>query len=485
LLFNSFLFAGFFALVLPLAAMLAGRVRVRNELLLVASYVFYACWDWRFLGLIWISTAVDYACGRLLDPPEPAPAWLTRLARRRKFLLASSLVINLGLLGFFKYFDFFAAGAAAGLKALGLTVDPWSLGLVLPVGISFYTFQSLSYSIDVYRGQVRAERDPLTFALFVAFFPQLVAGPIERAARLLPQLAAATRVSWTRLTSGAWLIGWGLIKKVVLADNLARVVDAVFSSHDPSAGAVLVAVYAFAMQIYCDFSGYSNMARGLARCLGFEIMVNFRLPFFAANPREFWRRWHISLSSWLRDYLYIPLGGNRRGHWRNRLALLLTMVLGGLWHGAGFGFLLWGVYHGLVLLAQRGLAPLMTGVRKQGGRLAQACLRLVGIGLTFHLVCFGWLFFRARDLDQLLRLLGNLLVDGSETLSGLAPMAGPVVLASAAVLLLVQLAQAAWDDLEGIWRLPTAVRALIYTTMMLGFIWFGEFSGEPFIYFQF
>ncbi len=485
MLFNSFLFAGFFCLVLPAAAALAGRVRARNALLLIASYVFYACWDWRFLGLIWLSTGVDYACGRLLDPTGLTSARLTRWARRRKLVLATSLVTNLGLLAFFKYFDFFAASAVAGLRALNLEVDPWSLGLVLPVGISFYTFQTLSYSIDVYRGAVRAERDPLNFALFVAFFPQLVAGPIERAGRLLPQLAAATRVSWPRLTSGAWLIGWGLIKKVVLADQLARVVDPVFASQDPSAGAVLVAGYAFALQIYCDFSGYSDMARGLARCLGFEIMVNFRLPYFAASPREFWRRWHISLSEWLRDYLYIPLGGSRRGPWRNRLALLLTMLLGGLWHGAGIGFLLWGLYHGLVLLAQRGLAPWLSGLRESGGRLARVGVRLVGIGLTFQLVCIGWLFFRARDWDQLLRMLGNLLVDGTQTLARLAPTASAVVLASALVLLLVQLAQAVWDDLECIWRLPTVARALTYAAMILGFIWFGEFAGEPFIYFQF
>jgi len=317
---------------------------------LLASYFFYGCWDWRFLGLIWLSTIVDFACGRELDKrkrgttgedggPSSEPYFHSR--RGRRTILFVSVAANLGILGFFKYFDFFVGSAATLLDMIGLPLERRLLNVILPVGISFYTFQTLSYTIDIYRGQIRAHGSLLDFAVFVAFFPQLVAGPIVRAREFIPQVSRRRHLNLDQIYEGGYLILWGLFKKVVIADNLALLVDGVFQSDAPLlGGTVLVALYAFSVQIYCDFSGYSDIARGCAKMMGFEIRLNFKLPYFESNPAEFWRRWHISLSTWLRDYLYIPLGGNRKGATRTCINLALTMILGGLWHGAAWTFVL-------------------------------------------------------------------------------------------------------------------------------------------------
>ena len=296
-------------------------------MLLVASYAFYGAWDWRFLGLIVLSTVVDYVVGMSLAA--------TGDPRRRQFLVTASIVANLGILGLFKYAGFFAKSLVGLGASLGVEIPAFALDVVLPVGISFYTFQTLSYTIDIYRGTLKPTRRFLDFALFVAFFPQLVAGPIERASRLLPQVLQPRHVTWEKFGSGSWLILWGLFKKVVIADNLAFLVNAVYATDaSPTGWQVVAGTVAFAWQIYCDFSGYSDIARGLARLMGFELMVNFNLPYAARSPADFWRRWHISLSTWLRDYLYIPLGGNQGGALRTYRNLGLTMLLGGLWHGA-------------------------------------------------------------------------------------------------------------------------------------------------------
>ena len=289
--FNSIEFFLFFAVVFGLYVLLSRRAQ--NRMLLVASYIFYAAWDWRFLSLLLFSSVVDYwvgsAIGRSSDP------------RRRKFLVSLSLVSNLGILGLFKYAGFFSQSLQ---DLVGQELPQFASDIILPVGISFYTFQTLSYTIDVYRGRLEPIRDFLDFALFVSFFPQLVAGPIERASNLLPQICGERQLGWQNIKSGSWLVLWGLYKKVVIADNLGAVVDAVYrSGSEPTSGELLFATYAFAYQIYCDFSGYSDIARGIARMMGFELMLNFRLPYLAANPADFWRRWHISLSTWLRDYL--------------------------------------------------------------------------------------------------------------------------------------------------------------------------------------
>ena len=395
MLFNSWVFLPFLLGVLAFYYLL--RQRGQNVLLLVASYVFYGAWDWRFLSLIWLSTVVDYVVGlRLASTESP---------RSRKTLLLTSCVVNLTLLGFFKYFNFFVDSATSSLALFGVHAPTLRLDIVLPVGISFYTFQTMSYTIDIYRGRLRPCRSFLDFALFVAFFPQLVAGPIERATHLLPQLTLPRRVRGDQLYSGAWLILWGLWKKVVVADNLAIVVDQVFNNVDEASGvACLLAVYAFAYQIYCDFSGYSDIARGIAKLMGIELMVNFAMPYLARSPAEFWHRWHISLSTWLRDYLYIPLGGSRGGAARTYRNLMLTMLLGGLWHGAAWTFVLWGGYHGALLAIHRWL---------RGGRATEPDTRgglvswLSCIGM-FHLTCLGWLLFRAPTVGTVTSMLSRM-----------------------------------------------------------------------------
>lgn len=335
--FNSLHFVAFFAVVLSGVALLRKRLLARNTFLLLASWYFYGVWDWRFLALLLGTQAFDYTFARLIERYPLGSG-------KRKWFVVGSCAVNLTVLGFFKYCNFFIDSAVSLAQSLGYGIHRPELNVILPIGISFYTFQSMSYVIDVYRGHLKAERHPLHYALFVAFFPQLVAGPIERATHLLPQIKAPTNMNWDNLCHGFWLVGLGMFKKVVLADNISPVTAGVFDRPDvyPHAWESIVGIYAFAIQIYCDFSAYSDIARGAARMMGFDLMRNFDLPYFAVNPSDFWRRWHISLSTWLRDYLYIPLGGNRGGWFKTYRNLFLTMLLGGLWHGATWLFVLWG-----------------------------------------------------------------------------------------------------------------------------------------------
>ena len=317
---------------------------------------------------------------------------------RRRYFLWMSVISNLTLLGFFKYFDFFVEGFAG---LVGTDADSWALGIVVPVGISFYTFQTLSYTIDIYRGEMEPTDHLSDFALFVAFFPQLVAGPIERARVLLPQLQRARKLDWEGAQAGAYLVGWGLFKKIFIADNLARFVNAVYEGGgDPTGPAVLFATYAFAFQIYCDFSGYTDIARGISRMMGIELMVNFNVPYAAKNPRDFWRRWHISLSTWLRDYLYVSLGGNRGKAWLVYRNLMLTMVLGGLWHGARANFVWWGIYQGGLLCIHRAVEPFLKRLEPATPR-GKRVFRFASWFVFFHLVCYGWLLFRVETNQQL------------------------------------------------------------------------------------
>jgi D-alanyl-lipoteichoic acid acyltransferase DltB (MBOAT superfamily) len=324
---------------------------------------------------------------------------------RRKLFLFFSILINLSILGFFKYFNFFAENFTSMTQALFHYTPPAvALNIVLPVGISFFTFQTMSHTIDVYRKKIPATSFLIELAAYVSFFPQLVAGPIERGAHLLPQFQRPRTVDSADIKEGLWLIFWGLYKKIVVADSLAKLVNSTFGPFDslsstlavPEDGMrILIAVYAFAFQIYCDFSGYTDIARGTAKLLGFDIMLNFNLPYFAVSPSDFWQRWHISLSTWLRDYLYIPLGGNRKGTFNLYRNLMITMLLGGLWHGASWTFVIWGGFHGIILILYRLLAPDMD--RNKMGFIKSA----VSILVMFHLVCFGWLIFRAQNLETL------------------------------------------------------------------------------------
>src|SRR5262245_56127367 len=336
MVFNSLHFLWFFVVVYALYRVLPHRAQ--NWLLLVASYYFYAAWDWRFLGLLLGSTLVDYSCARALD--------VTEAPRRRKALLTISLTFNLTLLAFFKYFNFFADNLHVVFGAIGWKLDFVTLRVLLPVGISFYTFVTMSYVIDVYRREIPATRDLVDFAVFVAYFPHLVAGPILRASKLLTQIDNPRTISQEQIRDGLWLVAWGFRQKVFVADNLASVANTVFEPGMHHTGVnVLLGAYAFAFQIYGDFAGYSNIARGISKLMGIELIENFRFPYLVRSPQAFWRHWHISLSTWLRDYLYIPLGGNRGTSWQTNRNLMITMVLGGLWHGAAWTFVIWGVYH--------------------------------------------------------------------------------------------------------------------------------------------
>lgn len=477
MLFTQPIFWVFFVIVSALYVLLPHRGQ--NRMLLVASYVFYGAWDWRFLSLILLSTVVDYLVG-------------LRMARenvetRRRWLLTVSLVVNLGMLAVFKYLGFFVDSFQQLLLSVGYEADPFALSIVLPVGISFYTFQTLSYTIDIYRKQLEPTQDPLDFALFVAFFPQLVAGPIERARNLLPNISAPRQLSWDALGRGAVLCLIGLIKKVVIADAIAPSVDAVYGSPDASRLDIIFATWLFAIQIYCDFSGYTDIARGVAKMLGFRLMRNFAQPYFAADPQEFWRRWHISLSTWLKDYLYIPLGGNRSGRWGTYRNLMATMTLGGLWHGAAWNFVLWGLYQGMLLSLHRALSGRHRRVGEGEKRSLLGWLwRGLAIIAFFQVVCYGWLLFRAQSFEQIqdftLRLAGlNATMPAGFSVPG-PPLAA--ILAMAFVF--------AWDVLiersgnvrfYASWPLP--VRAALYAGMIYLLAFGATTQTSNFIYFQF
>jgi D-alanyl-lipoteichoic acid acyltransferase DltB (MBOAT superfamily) len=469
--FNSWVFAAFFVLVY-LAYLRLDHDR-QNWLLLGASYVFYGFWDYRFLALIFASTVMDYLCGRAMEG-KPKPV--------QKRYVAISVTGNLAALGFFKYYDFFAHSVAAGFARLGVNVPLPVLDVVLPVGISFYTFQELSYVIDVYRGHVGVCRSLRDFALFVTFFPHLIAGPIQPAHTLLGQVARPRVLVLEKLWSGLWLLVLGLFMKVFVADNAGGIADAVFDRGDPGNGlACMLGIYAFALQIYGDFSGYSLMARGLARLLGFELMVNFRQPYLATHPSDFWRRWHISLSTWLREYLYIPLGGNRRGARRTQLNLVITMLLGGLWHGAAWKYVVWGLYHG-------GLLVLFRFLPQGPGRPWTRPLRILAF---FQLTAFGWLIFRCTGLDQAAGFMTQIAdprswrLGASEAtqLVALALIGLPVLLLD----LWQEYGAALWEGWLARTRLAVRVPVAVAASLpLIALIFlFGDRGRRAFIYFQF
>jgi len=486
--FDSLAFALFFVVVLLVTILLRRHVRGRNVFLLLASYLFYSCWDWRFLGLIIVSTLVDFLCGIRMNVNERdigAKGVSASRSRHDRWWLGVSLGTNLGLLGFFKYFNFFIETASSALEAIGLSAHQSSLQIILPVGISFYTFQTLSYTIDVYRRRIPTERSILNFATFVAFFPQLVAGPIERASHFLPQVRSVRTISYSQFSSGMYLIVWGLIEKIVIADNAAKVADALFGSDRPGGLDVIIGVYAFSIQIYCDFSGYTNIARGVARCLGFDLMRNFSFPYFAVNPRDFWNRWHISLSTWLRDYLYIPLGGSRRGKVMTYRNLFITMTLGGLWHGAGLHFVLWGVFHGAILSLHRVLDSSQRRVGKLMAFLPPGVRYCLKAALFFQVTCLGWLIFRADDIPQLGTLLHAVITSPTTTrvLESQSDLLGLMV--SYLFLFVYEMIQFRRDDPYVIFKAHTAIRGFLYAAMLLAIILFGNYGGGTFIYFQF
>ncbi len=473
ILFNSFEFAVFFGLVYCIYLM--SNHHWQNRWLLIASYTFYGSWNWKFLSLIWASTIIDYYCGLKI--------FESQIQKRRRAYLLLSMCSNLGILGFFKYFNFFAESFEDFMHMIGWQVDPFTLNIVLPVGISFYTFQTMSYTIDIYRKEIKPTHQFWDFALFVTFFPQLVAGPIERAKNLLPQVLKNRVITWEKLNAGAWLIFWGLFKKVFIADNLAKIVDSVFSAPNPTSGAeVLMAVYAFAFQIYGDFSGYSDIARGISKLLGFELMLNFKMPYFSRNIREFWRRWHISLSTWLKDYLYISMGGSRLSPLKTYRNLFLTMAIGGLWHGAAWTFVLWGMFHGLVLILHRLSAPLLVLISPRTPA-AQSLWKAACIFATFHLVCFSWLMFRSQTITQVGQMVYSIVFNFKPTPLFYQYMLN--ILLCTGFLVLVQIFKEAFKDMNIVLKSPAWVRGVIYFIVLVSLVIGGAKGGQEFIYFQF
>jgi len=472
-LFNSLTFVVFFSIVLAIHHLpLAWRVKKWH--LLIASYVFYAAWNPPFVVLLWISTVIDYVAAQRIAATENF--------RARRTWLGLSILTNLGLLGFFKYGGFVLENVVTAAGAYGFDYHPAAPSIILPVGISFYTFQTMSYTFDVYRNKTPPSPGFLDFSLFVTFFPQLVAGPIVRATELLPQFAKEHQATRPQLMWGLGLVTWGLFQKVVLADTfLAPTADAVFGAHVPLLGVdAWLGALAFGGQIFFDFAGYSTVAIGTALCLGFSLPENFRFPYAAIGFSDFWRRWHISLSSWLRDYLYIPLGGNRGGAVRTQVNLIVTMLLGGLWHGASWTFVAWGLLHGVYLWMERILRSIFGGRAWVARPVTQALLALA----TFTLVTITWVFFRAQTFGAaggMLRSMAGLTADGTAVLASLE------MLKTVAVILPLLVLQWCLRDTmieQIVGRLPWWLGGLAWAGMLIILI-ITQGGGGAFIYFQF
>lgn len=435
--------------------------------------------SWSMVSALLLATVVANAIYPFLD--------LLKERHRRRLFLIFSIFANLLILGIFKYYNFFADSFSALTQSLfHITPRAGTLNIILPVGISFYTFQTMSYTIDVYRRKAVASHSLLEVATYVSFFPQLVAGPIERGEKLLPQFQKPRSINMTGLKEGLWLIVWGLFKKMVVADNMARIVNETFAPFDSLSSTVaipedgmrlLVAVYAFAFQIYCDFSGYCDIARGTARLLGFDIMVNFRLPYFATSPSDFWRRWHISLSTWLRDYLYIPLGGNRGGKSRLYRNLMITMILGGLWHGAAWTFVLWGGFHGVILILYRVLGQ--DSDERRPSRWGSVFMGL----LMFHIVCFGWLIFRAQNLTTIGIFVRSIFLNPHWSPEAVACLKSFIFYSW--FLVLFQIIQASYKTLNPMAHLPGFVRLNIWIIVIMSLLSIASKSSQEFIYFAF
>lgn len=470
MLFNSLEFLLFLPAVFVMYWFVFARnLKLQNLLILVASYMFYGWWDWRFLSLIALSTVVDYLAGlRIADSADKAikKRWLTL-----------SMIFNLGLLGFFKYYNFFIESWVEAFAVFGWDMDTWTLRIVLPVGISFYTFQTMSYSLDIYYDRLKPTKDFISFASFVSFFPQLVAGPIERASNLLPQILSKRKFDFTQATDGLRLIAWGMFKKVVVADTLAPVVNDIFGNYQNHSGGTLIlgAIY-FAFQIYGDFSGYSDIAIGTSKLFGIELMSNFKYPYFSRSVAEFWRRWHISLSTWFRDYLYIPLGGSRGSKLMAIRNIFIIFVVSGFWHGANWTFIAWGGIHALMFV------PLFVmGVNRANANSIIAehsalpsIKELAQVGLTFVMVTVAWVFFRAESITMALDYLAHFRISG--------------FIYKSQIIYPVVLLLAEWfirkDERKPFARLSPLLTVLILVLVTLLFRYQDEGNIE-FIYFQF
>ncbi len=500
--FTSLTFIGFLPLVFALYWLLR-TPRRQNLILILASYLFYGWWDYRFCALILFSSLLDFVLGWYLGQ--------ARSKRARKWLLGASLFANLGMLGLFKYFNFFAGSFSHLATGFGWTPGSVTLNIILPVGISFYTFQTLSYSIDIYRGKIRATKNILDYLAFVSFFPQLVAGPIERASHLLPQFEKLRRFDQGLARSGCRLILWGFFKKIVIADRLGVVVDQFYAQPELVSGPLLAfATVSFAFQIYCDFSAYSDIAIGTGRLFGIRLMRNFAYPYFSQSVGEFWRRWHISLSTWFRDYVYIPLGGSQQGSFRRTRNLLATFLVSGLWHGAGWQYLAWGGVHGSMVASGHGnrgrneKGKQDAAIQKReggrdviptpGGEQNIPCLRtLLNITFTFGIVCLCWVFFRADNIQDALLIIGRFFTDAFSAAAWqeFFAFAGEGKLFKRSLMLLGFLVAIEWIQRRkmcplDLGRCPAPMRWAIYTTVLWGTLYYMMPSaGQQFIYFEF
>ncbi|WP_116127861.1 MBOAT family O-acyltransferase [Lewinella sp. IMCC34183] len=482
MLFNSVEFGFFLPLVFLLYWFVCHRsLRLQNYLVVAASYFAYGWWDWRFLSLLLTSTVVDYTLARLIGR--------AREAGTRKLLLGASIAVNLGVLAYFKYFNFFLDNFVRAFTFFGHEASGLALQIILPVGISFYTFQTLSYTIDVYRGRIQPTTDFIAFAAFVSFFPQLVAGPIERATHLLPQFLRRRTFDVAAATDGCRQILWGLFKKVVIADNSAIIVNDIFGHSDQLGGStLLVGAVFFAFQIYGDFSGYSDIAIGTARLFGFDLMQNFAYPYFSRNIGEFWRRWHISLSTWFKDYLYIPLGGSRGGQLRTIRNTFIIFLVSGFWHGAAWTFVIWGFLNALYFLPLliRSTNRLHLGTIGAGGSTVTA-RDLIGVACTFTLTVLAWIFFRADDVGQAMAILGEIFSPGLFTLPEFT-RPRTVVLVSCFILGLLVVEWQGRELRHPLENLEASYawvprQALYYGTLFLILYFFD--NQQPFVYFQF
>jgi len=468
MLFNSVTFVVFLPIVLMLIA--SAPRRYRNGIILIASYVFYGAWDWRFLGLIITSTVIDYVSAVVIDESDDP--------RVCRWALRASLIGNLGILGTFKYFNFFVDSAVGLIESFGWHASRPALNLILPVGISFYTLQTMSYTIDVYLGRMKATRRFLEFAVYVAYFPQLVAGPIERARDLLPQIMSPGKVTGERINIGLMLMMIGYTKKVLIADSIAPITAEIYD--DPSAysaGVLLQACYLYTLQIFCDFSGYSDIARGVSELLGVRLGENFRQPYLSQSVNEFWRRWHMSLGSWLRDYVYVPLGGNRFGSVRTYVNIMATWLLCGLWHGAAWTYVAWGGLNGLYICVERALG-IGRGDPPPAHTPRQWAVQIARTVLTFHLIVTTFIVFPAPSFGNIIEFVQGLLV--FDHLS----QVGPLPFLAAIAIFAIDIPQNASGDHTVFLRLPWWVQSPVYAGLCMLMMLYGD-REIPFIYFQF
>ena len=469
MLFNSYIFWLFFCFVFSIYWLVPKKFQ--NTVLLISSYCFYGLWDWRFLSLIMISTLVDFIVAKKI----------VEIPIKKGFYLLFSIIINLGILGIFKYLGFFIEQFNALFLVLGLGSLLPTIELIIPVGISFYTFQTLSYTIDVYRNNSKPIPNLLDFALYVSFFPQLVAGPIERSYRLLPQIIKPRVYHEANFQEGFYYIVYGLFLKVVLADNMAFIVDAIYSQSplEVSGVDILVSTYAFAFQIYGDFSGYSFIAIGLGKLFGINLMMNFKKPYLSQNPSEFWQRWHISLSTRLRDYLYIPLGGNRSGPFLTYRNLFLTMLIGGLWHGVGWTYIVWGVFHGIILILFR---LIKFDLNISLNKYAEKLLSVIKMIFMFHLICLGWVFFRSENIEYAMSAIIQVFYNFN--LSGQSFSIVGLIIFFTLPIFIYEL----WDEKRNLKifnERPTISLVLIINYCLFMILVFPAPTHQEFIYFQF